>query len=142
MTSQSGWPNGPEIETIFTCVCDLNGTLRGKRVPINQAAKVVAGGIRMPLSIVGVDIWGEDIENSALVFETGDADGLCDFTGRPLMPITWTDRPTALAMLWMRSEDGTPFSGDPRRALGNVVDRYKALGLTPCGRHRVGVLSV
>ncbi len=121
----------PEIESIFACVCDLNGTLRGKRVPVDQADKVVDGSIRMPLSVTGVDIWGEDIEGSELVFETGDSDGLCDFTGRDLLPVTWTERPTAMAMLWMRQEDGTPFAGDPRRALGNVVDRYKALGLTP-----------
>jgi glutamine synthetase len=105
--------------------------LRGKRLPIEQTQKVVEGGVRMPLSVVSVDVWGEDIENSKLVFETGDSDGLCDFTGRELLPITWTERPTAMAMLWMRMEDGTPFAGDPRRALGNVVDRYKARGLTP-----------
>ena len=121
----------PEIETLFACVCDLNGTLRGKRIPADQAEKVVEGSVRMPLSIVGMDVWGEDIENSKLVFETGDSDGLCDFTGRALLPITWTDRPTAMAMLWMRQEDGTPFAGDPRRALSSDVDRYKALGLTP-----------
>lgn len=121
----------PEIQSIFACVCDLNGTLRGKRVPVDQADKVAKGGMRMPLSVVGLDIWGEDIQNSKLVFETGDSDGLCDFTGRDLIPITWTDRPTAMAMLWMRKEDGTPFSGDPRRALGDIVARYKALGLTP-----------
>lgn len=120
-----------EIETIFACVCDLNGSLRGKRLPVDQALKVIKGGMRMPLSAVGVDIWGEDIENSKLVFETGDVDGLCDFTGRDLLPITWSERPTAMALLWMREEDGTPFSGDPRRALDNVVERYKALGLTP-----------
>lgn len=120
-----------EIETVFACVCDLNGTLRGKRVPADQAVKVVEGSVRMPLSVVSLDIWGEDIENSELVFETGDADGLCEFTGRGLLPITWTDRPTAMAMLWMRQEDGIPFAGDPRRALGNIVERYKARGLTP-----------
>lgn len=120
-----------EIESIFACVCDLNGTMRGKRVPADQVAKVVGGGLRMPLSIVSMDIWGEDIENSELVFETGDSDGLCDFTGRPLMPITWTSRPTALAMLWMRQEDGTPFPGDPRRALGRISERYQERGLTP-----------
>ena len=121
----------PEIQTIFACVCDLNGTLRGKRVPADQAIKVVEGGVRMPLSVASLDVWGEDIEGSKLVFETGDSDGLCDFTGRDLLPITWTDRPTAMAMLWMRKEDGTPFTGDPRRALDAVVQRYKALGLTP-----------
>ncbi|WCE66162.1 glutamine synthetase family protein [Sulfitobacter faviae] len=121
----------PEIESIFACVCDLNGTMRGKRVPADQVSKVVEGGLRLPLSIVGMDIWGEDVENSELVFETGDSDGLCDFTGRPLMPITWTTRPTALAMLWMRQENGKPFPGDPRRALAEVAARFKARGLTP-----------
>ncbi len=65
------------------------------------------------------------------MFETGDSDGLCDFTGRPLMPITWTTRPTALAMLWMRQENGKPFPGDPRHALAEVAAKFKARGLTP-----------
>ncbi|MFG6595021.1 glutamine synthetase family protein [Sulfitobacter sp. 1A13368] len=121
----------PKIESIFACVCDLNGTMRGKRVPADQVSKVVEGGLRLPLSIVGMDIWGEDVENSELVFETGDSDGLCDFTGRPLMPITWTTRPTALAMLWMRQENGKPFPGDPRRALAEVAAKFRARGLTP-----------
>ncbi|WP_069298283.1 glutamine synthetase family protein [Neptunicoccus sediminis] len=121
----------PDIESVFACVCDLNGTLRGKRVPVDQAEKVIEGGIRMPLSVVSVDIWGEDIEDSALVFETGDSDGICEHTGRDLLPITWTDRPAAMAMLWMRKEDGTPFLSDPRRALNAVVERYAARGLTP-----------
>ena len=120
-----------EIETIFACVCDLNGTLRGKRVPVDQVSKILKGEVRMPLSLLNLDIWGEDIENSELVFETGDSDGLCDFTGRPLMPINWTSRPSALAMLWMREENGQPFPGDPRRALGRVSERYEQLGLTP-----------
>lgn len=121
----------PEIETVFACVCDLNGTMRGKRLPVEQAAKILGGGLRMPLSILNVDVWGEDIERNELVFETGDSDGICDFTGRPIVLINWTSRPSALAMLWMREEDGTPFAGDPRRALSQVVHRYKQRGLTP-----------
>ncbi|WP_339857291.1 glutamine synthetase family protein [uncultured Nisaea sp.] len=121
----------PEIEAVFACVCDLNGTMRGKRLPIEQAVKILGGGLRMPLSTLSVDVWGEDIEGSELVFETGDSDGICDFTGRPIVLINWTNRPSALAMLWMREEDGKPFSGDPRRALAEVVERYRERGLTP-----------
>lgn len=121
----------PEIEAVFACVCDLNGTMRGKRLPIEQAVKILGGGLRMPLSTLSVDVWGEDIEGSELVFETGDSDGICDFTGRPIVLINWTSRPSALAMLWMREEDGKPFMGDPRRALAEIVDRYKERGLTP-----------
>ncbi len=121
----------PEVETVYACVCDLNGSLRGKRVPVAQASKIGDGGLRMPLSLIGVDIWGEDIEDSELVFETGDADGLCDFTGRAPVLVDWTCRPTALTQLWMRQEDGSVFTGDPRRALDAIVDRFNQRGLTP-----------
>ena len=121
----------PEIETIFACICDLNGIMRGKRVPVDQLDKITSGALRMPLSLLSMDIWGEDIEDNELVFDTGDADGLCDFTGRPISPVEWTSRPAAFAQLWMREEDGRPFMGDPRRALAAVVDRFKAAGLTP-----------
>ncbi|MEZ5883860.1 MAG: glutamine synthetase family protein [Paracoccaceae bacterium] len=120
-----------DIENVFACICDLNGTLRGKRVDVEQADKILDGSIRMPLSLAGLDIWGEDIEVSALVFETGDADGICRHTGRGIVPINWTSRPTALIPLWLFGDDGTPFLGDPRHALDNIVQKYAARGLTP-----------
>lgn len=134
MTDQniSLWLNErPEIDSIFACVCDLNGIMRGKRIPVEHAEKMANSELRMPLSATNLDVWGEDIEVGQLVFETGDTDGICDFTGRALSAITWTKRPTALAMLWMRQEDGEPFYGDPRRVLASIFDRYKAKGLTP-----------
>ncbi len=120
-----------DIENVFACICDLNGTLRGKRVNVDQTAKILEGSVRMPLSLAGMDIWGEDIEVSALVFETGDADGVCQHTGRGILPINWTSRPTALIPLWLYQEDGTPFTGDPRHALSAITKRYQALGYTP-----------
>lgn len=121
----------PEIESVFACVCDLNGTLRGKRTPVANAARVADGGLRMPLSIMNVDVWGEDIENSALVFETGDSDGICEPTGRAPLTISWTSKPAGLLQFWMAEESGRPFDGDPRRALATVVRRFKERGLTP-----------
>jgi glutamine synthetase len=112
-------------------VCDLNGALRGKRLPVGRATSALTGGTRMPLSITGVDVWGEDIVGGKLVFETGDADGVCEWTGRGPLPMSWTAQPTALIPLWLAKDDGTPFAGDPRRALAAVLDRYAALGLTP-----------
>jgi glutamine synthetase len=120
-----------EVRSLRAAVCDLNGVMRGKRIPVEQAEKVLQGSLRMPLSVVGVDIWGEDIVNSPLVFSTGDADGLCEPIGRGILPMTWTAEPTALIPLWLREESGAPFGGDPRRALAGIVDRYKVLGFTP-----------
>lgn len=121
----------PEIDNVRAVVCDLNGTLRGKRIPADKLSKVLNGEMRMPLSVACVDIWGEDIEGSALVFETGDADGICEYTGRGILPVTWTDKPTALVPLWLTEESGEPFNGDPRRALDLIVQQFKDMGLTP-----------
>jgi glutamine synthetase len=120
-----------DLRSLRAAVCDLNGVMRGKRIPIEQAQKVLDGGLRMPLSVVGVDIWGEDIANSPLVFTTGDADGLCEPIGRGILPMDWTPEPTALIPLWLREENGNPFGGDPRRALAALVERYAAVDLHP-----------
>jgi glutamine synthetase len=121
----------PEVTSLRAAVCDLNGALRGKRLPSARAGSVLTGGMRIPLSVTGVDVWGEDIVGGKLVFETGDADGICEWTGRGPLPIGWTAQPTALIPVWLAKDDGTPFAGDPRRALAAVVARYAALGLTP-----------
>ncbi len=119
------------VQSVLAAVCDLNGVLRGKRIPLEDATKALAGGIRMPLSIVDVDIWGEDCVGSELVFLSGDGDGICEPTGRGILPVNWGQQPTALVPLWLSADDGTPFQSDPRRALASIVQRYAALGLTP-----------
>ncbi|HSG55780.1 MAG TPA: glutamine synthetase family protein, partial [Paracoccaceae bacterium] len=121
----------PEVRTIRVAAADLNGQPRGKRVPTRYADKVVEDGTRFPLSVLNLDIWGEDIDDSPLVFESGDADGVLKPTERGFMPMPWLEAPTALLPIWMFREDGRPYEGDPRHALRAVVDRYKARGLTP-----------
>lgn len=121
----------PEITSLRAAVCDLNGILRGKRVPVAQAGKVLEGATRMPYSIACLDIWGEDVAGNPLVYQQGDVDGRCEPTGRGFLPMSWLGSPTALLPLWMVTEDGAPYLGDPRRALAAVCDRFAALGLTP-----------
>ncbi|WP_428925984.1 glutamine synthetase family protein [Marinibacterium sp. SX1] len=113
--------------TIRIAACDLNGRMRGKRVP-GRALAGMDKGVRMPFSALNVDLWGHDIENSPLVFETGDADGVLVPTGRGPVPMPWLDRPSALVPMTMRHESGRPFAGDPRAALEAVLARYAARG--------------
>jgi glutamine synthetase len=110
---------------------DLNGQARGKRVPARFADKIVKDGTRFPFSVLNLDIWGEDIDDSPLVFEQGDQDGILRPTERGFMPMPWLEAPTALLPIWMFRENGTPYEGDPRHALAQVVQRFKAHGLTP-----------
>ncbi|HQU69413.1 MAG TPA: glutamine synthetase family protein [Albidovulum sp.] len=120
-----------EVRTIRVAAADINGQPRGKRVPVRFADAVVENGTRFPMSVLNLDIWGEDIEDSPLVFESGDADGILKPTERGFMPMPWLDAPTALLPIWMFRENGKPYEGDPRHALAAIIERYKARGLTP-----------
>ncbi|WP_296418987.1 glutamine synthetase family protein [Pseudooctadecabacter sp.] len=123
--------DNPHIKTIRVAASDLNGVARGKRIPSRFAQKIEDDGTRFPLSVLNLDIWGEDIDNSPLVFEAGDPDGVAMPTDRGFMPMPWLDSPSALLPMWMFREDGRPFDGDPRHALSAVLKRYAARGLTP-----------
>ena len=116
--------------TFRIAVCDLNGQMRGKRMPASFAGKLTKDAVRMPLSALNVDLWGADIEDSPLVFETGDADGILRPTDRGPVPMPWLTHPSALVPMSMYTDDGVPFAGDPRHALVAVLDRYAARGWT------------
>ncbi|MEP1328957.1 glutamine synthetase family protein [Pseudophaeobacter sp.] len=116
------------LKTIRIAACDVNGQMRGKRMPASMAAKLGDGSARMPLSTLNVDIWGRDVEDSPLVFETGDADGILKPSNRGPVPMPWLSSPSALVPMVMETESGAPFMGDPRQVLSQVLDRYKARG--------------
>lgn len=126
--------DNPHIKSVRVAASDLNGIARGKRTPTKFAQTLEADGTRFPLSVLNLDIWGEDIDNSPLVFEAGDPDGIARPTDRGFVPMPWLDSPSALLPAWMYREDGRAFDGDPRHALASVLQRYKDRGLTPiCG---------
>ncbi|MEX0339683.1 MAG: glutamine synthetase family protein [Arenibacterium sp.] len=116
------------FRTFRVAASDLNGQMRGKRVSGACASKLADGALRMPLSVLNVDLWGADIEDSPLVFESGDADGMLLPTERGAVPIPWLETPSALVPMSMFSDTGEPFAGDPRHALKSVLARYKARG--------------
>ncbi|MBT8475738.1 MAG: glutamine synthetase family protein [Alphaproteobacteria bacterium] len=115
-------------ETIRVAVSDLNGQARGKRLPAEYAGKLASGAVRMPLSALNVDISGSDIEDSPLVFESGDADGLLLPTERGPVAMPWLETPSELYPMAMYTDPETPFSGDPRHALAGVLARFAARG--------------
>ncbi|MFT4012911.1 MAG: glutamine synthetase family protein [Paracoccus sp. (in: a-proteobacteria)] len=121
----------PEVKTIRVAAADLNGQPRGKRIPARFADKLMTEGTKFPFSVLNMDIWGEDVDDSPLVFQSGDPDGLLLPTERGFMPMPWLEAPTGLLPLWMFHSDGRPYDGDPRQALARVVERYKAAGLIP-----------
>ncbi|MCH2166757.1 MAG: glutamine synthetase family protein [Oceanicola sp.] len=118
------------MDTLRIACPDLNGAARGKRLPAAALPKVEKGEARMPLSACNLDIFGRDIENSPLVFDSGDADGTLQPTGRGPVPMPWLPRPEPLYPVMMM-QNGAPFAGDARAALVAVLDRLATHGLAP-----------
>lgn len=112
----------------YAAITDMNGILRGKRVAAGKMGKLQKDGIRMPLSSIGVDIWGTDVAGTQLTLERGDLDGVCTPTGRG--PVDLGFEGPVLPM-WMSKEDGQPYFADGRHLLAEILARYRAIGLTP-----------
>lgn len=117
------------LHNIRIAISDLNGQARAKRMPASAYDKLMAGQAKMPLSALNLDIWGNDIEGSPLLFETGDADGMLRPTERGLLPMPWIGPEAAMLPMAMYHPDGRAFEGDARHALGAVVARLAAMGL-------------
>ncbi len=116
------------LHSFRVAACDLNGQMRGKRVPPTYADKLSKGTVRMPFSALNVDLWGADVENSPLMFETGDADGVLLPTDRGPVPMPWLETDTALVPMSLHDDAGAPFTGDPRHALAAILARYAQRG--------------
>ena len=64
----------PEIEAFDIVLTDANGVGRGKIVRRHELISIFEGGRHMPISILGLDITGEDVHETGLIWTTGDGD--------------------------------------------------------------------
>ncbi len=120
----------PEITTIEALLPDCNGVMRGKWLPRHKLGKIFDGELKLPKTALSLDIWGRDVEE--LVFASGDADGICRPVEGSLLPTPWAaGGQHGQIMLSMFEADGTPYLGDPRHVLKQVVARYQEAGWTP-----------
>ena len=119
----------PDIELFEVILPDINGRLRGKWLPRANIEKAFAGGLKLPLSTLGFDVWGRDPE--AWVYSSGDADGICVADPRSLALVPWLQRPTGQVLLSLNKLSGEACAYDPRAILARLMARCAELGLTP-----------
>ncbi len=120
----------PGAQHVTLAIPDLNGQPRGKRIAAAHAGKLLDGKAKMPLSALSLDILGQDIDDSPLVFETGDKDGFLKPTDRGPLPMPWLADGAVLLPVSMVQSDGSRFKADPRFALERVVAQFTKRGLT------------
>ncbi|MDY6949398.1 MAG: glutamine synthetase family protein [Pseudomonadota bacterium] len=90
------------------------------------------GSFLLPGSMFALDVLGGTIQETGLGFDEGDADRSCLPVDGTLVPVPWLDDESiAQVQVSMLDHDGSPFYGDPRHVLANVLERFTALGLTP-----------
>jgi glutamine synthetase len=115
---------------------DLNGNLRGKRLPIAEAAKLWKSGLEMPRCMLFLDPTGDDLDPGRRVTAQGDPDGTASPIPGLLAPVPWAEESTAQILLQMTdpagdSNAGRPSRYCPRAALMGTLAQFETLGLTP-----------
>ncbi|MGY5780604.1 glutamine synthetase family protein [Rhizobium sp. LEGMi135b] len=129
MAADNATEGNARIEVLIS---DMNGRLRGKQIPISAERKVWSGAVRLPTSTQSLDIWGDDNDDiTGLSLTIGDPDGICVADERTLADMPWAPPGSKQVLATMYELDGSPSFQDPRAILSAVIDRYKALGLTP-----------
>ncbi|MBU2193875.1 MAG: glutamine synthetase family protein [Alphaproteobacteria bacterium] len=123
----------PEIEAFDIVLTDSNGVGRGKIIRRHELKSLYEGGRHLPISVLGLDITGEDVHETGLIWDSGDG----DLRGWPipgtLKPLHGTSPARGQVLLSMYQLDGTPMSSDPRHALARQIEKFAARGLHPAG---------
>ncbi len=128
MTDKTALP--PHIEIM---IVDMNGRMRGKRIPADAEKKIWNGSVRLPASTQSLDIWGDDNDDlTGLSLTIGDPDGICLPDRRTHVPMPWAGEGSSQVLATMHELDGvTPHFLDPRGILARLLKRFAERGLTP-----------
>ncbi len=124
----------PAIESVHVVWTDACGVARGKILRRNELVAAWTDGRFMPISALVLDVTGQDVPETGLVFDEGDRDLLLWPVADSLRHIPWADDPAAQYIAALRDLDGTPHYFDPRNVLEQLVARFNSeLAMTPVG---------
>ena len=124
----------PDITSIHIIWTDICGVARGKILRRDELVPAWKDGRFMPISALVLDITGQDVPETGLVFDEGDRDMLLWPVPGSLVRIPWMEEPTAQYLASVHDLDGTPHFADPRNALETIVKRFQTeLNMTPVG---------
>lgn len=122
----------PEVRSIELFIIDTNGVPRGKLLHREELLAIYESGRPLPSTILGLTINGDDVEDTGLVWEVGDADCWTYPLPGSLTLQPWRQQPTGQLQVSMHPQYGQPAAvADPRHVLVKVIDGLKAEGYHP-----------
>lgn len=122
----------PQVRSIELFLIDANGVPRGKLLHRDELLAMYRHGRPLPSTILGLTINGDDVEETGLVWDVGDADCWTYPLPGSLTLQPWRNQPTGQVQVSMHPEQGLPAApADPRHVLIRCIDALKADGLHP-----------
>lgn len=119
----------PSVEEVDLYTAGITPKLWGKRYPIAKLAKLI-GQLKMPRGNYLMSPIGQYLEVLEYNWKDGDPDTEYHFVPGSLKLAKWGDEPRAQIMVTTASTD-TPFVGEPRTVLQQVVNQFKDRGWHP-----------
>jgi glutamine synthetase len=119
----------PGVRMLEVVMPDINGILRGKRIPFSEAAELYEGGIKACGSMPLLSSKGETIPELGLGSIDGDPDNLILPVRDTLATIPWLGSQTAQALVGMTKVNGDISFYDSRNVLRMAMQPLLDLGL-------------
>jgi len=123
----------PHLKSVELVLTDPGGVARGKWAPISTLSKAFSDGVNFPLSLHGLDVWGNEVPETGLHIESGDLDGFNVAAHGTLAAVPWPSNKddehtaeTAMLLLHTLTPDEKPFGGCSRTALARQIEKLAA----------------
>jgi glutamine synthetase len=130
--AQSFLDRNSDIESAHLVWTDLCGVGRGKILRRDEIVPAWRDGRFLPISALVLDVTGQDVPETGLVFDEGDRDMLLWPVEGSLAPVPWVAR-AAQYVATVRDLDGIAHYADPRNLVETVARRFVEIGMRPVG---------
>ncbi|MGL4395426.1 MAG: glutamine synthetase family protein [Hyphomicrobium sp.] len=115
------------LQWVDIIMFDLNGIARGKRYRPNELVGIADKGLMVPSTVYILDPRGNCVEETGLLWETGDPDLVFRILAGTLVPVAVNGTTHAQCVIAPAEDEG---GLDPRRLVQRQVAALKAKGLT------------
>jgi glutamine synthetase len=123
----------PELGGVHLVWTDLCGVQRGKILRRDELMPAWQDGRFFPISALALDVTGQDVPETGLVWDEGDRDLLLWPVAKSLKPMPWAKEAAAQYIAYVCDRDGTPHYADPRNLLARMAVKLGELNLSAVG---------